>query len=125
MQNCRFIHCADNTKIDTRDKAWRTRLHMNMIKNKCFENFVPQKHITYDESMAKYFGKLRCKPFFRGELIRISYTRRYVNTINGYLVNFDLYQGKSLRKNEKYDSLIGNAVSLLFMMLEDFTWFKK
>lgn len=49
MQTCRFIYCADDTKIDTRYNAWKIRPLMIMIKNKCFENVVPQKHLTSDE----------------------------------------------------------------------------
>jgi len=61
MQICRFIHCVDSTKINAWDKAWKIRPLMNMMKDKCLENVVPQKHLAYDESMVKYFGKHGCK----------------------------------------------------------------
>lgn len=125
LQICRFIHCADNTQIDAKDKAWKIRPLMNMIKNKCLENVVPQKHLAYDESMVKYFGKHGCKQFIRGKPIRFGYKMWCVNTNDGYLVNFELYQGKDPRENEKYNSVFGKAVSPLILMLEDLPESKK
>lgn len=96
-----------------------------MIKNKCLENFVPQKHLAYDESMVKYFGKHGCKQFIRGKPIRFGYKMWCVNTNDGYLVNFELYQGEDPRENEKYNSVFGKAVSPLILMLEDLSESKK
>ncbi|KAL4132154.1 hypothetical protein QTP88_009361 [Uroleucon formosanum] len=125
LQICRFIHCADNTQIDAKDKAWKIRPLMNMIKNKCLENFVPQKHLAYDKSMVKYFGKHGCKQFIRGKPIRFGYKMWCINTNDGYLINFELYQGKDPRENEKYNSIFGKAVSPLIVMLEDLPNSKK
>jgi len=109
MQICRFIHYAKNTKIDTRDKAWKIRSLMNLIKNKCLENFVPQKHLAYNKSMVKYFGNP--KQFIRGKPIRFGYKMWCINTKDGYFVNFDLYQSKDPCENEKYNSIFSKAVS--------------
>lgn len=32
LQICRFLHCADNTKIDPNDNAWKIRHVMEMLK---------------------------------------------------------------------------------------------
>ncbi|KAG5887401.1 hypothetical protein JTB14_001591 [Gonioctena quinquepunctata] len=50
---CRFIHCAGNTKIDQTDKAWKIRPFMEMLKERCIKNFIPEKNLSYDESMRK------------------------------------------------------------------------
>jgi len=55
-----YIHCADNTQIDAKYKAWKIRPVMKIIKNKCLENVVPQKYLTYDGPMVKYSGKHGC-----------------------------------------------------------------
>jgi len=96
-----------------------------MIKNKCLKNFVPQKYLAYEESMVKYFGKHGCKQFIRGKPIRFGYKMWCVNTNDGYLVNFELYQGEDPRENEKYNSVFGKAVSPLILMLEDLSESKK
>lgn len=43
-QIMRFIHYADNTQMDSSDKAWKVRLLMNKIKLKCLQYFVPEEH---------------------------------------------------------------------------------
>lgn len=96
-----------------------------MIKNKCLENFVAQKHLAYDESTVKYFSTHGCKQFIRGKPIRFGYKMWYVNTNDGYVVNFKFYQGKDPRENEKYNSIFGKAVSPLILMLEDLPNSKK
>jgi len=61
----------------------------------------------------------------RGKPIRFGYKMWCVNTKDGYLVNFDLCQGKDPRENEKYNSVFGEAVSPLIQMLEDLPNSKK
>jgi len=53
---CKFVplYCADNTKIDTRDKTWKIGLLMNLIKNKFLDNFIFQKYLVYDELVMKH-----------------------------------------------------------------------
>lgn len=83
-------------------------------KSKCLKNFLPQKHLAYDESMVKYFGKHGCKQFIRGKPIRLGYKMWCVNTDDDYFISFELYQGKDPRENEKYNSIFEKAVSPYF-----------
>jgi DNA excision repair protein ERCC-6 len=74
LQICRFFHhCANNSEINHSDKGWKVRPLMEMLKNRCVNNFVPVEHLAYDESMVKYFGKHCCKQFIRGKPIRFGY----------------------------------------------------
>lgn len=119
LQICRFLHCADNTKINQTDKAWKIRPLMEMLKERCIKNFVPEQNLSYDESMVKYFGKHSCKQFIKGKPIRFGYKIWCINTKDGYLLNFDLYQGKSPNANSDYDMLFGKAASPLLVMLDE------
>lgn len=65
----RFLHFAENTQIDTKDKLWKLRPVINILKRKYQENYVPTANLTYDESMVEYFGKHGCKQFIRGKLV--------------------------------------------------------
>jgi DNA excision repair protein ERCC-6 len=94
LQICRFFHCANNSEINHSDRGWKVRLLMGMLKNRCVNNFVPEEHLAYDESMVKYFGKHSCKQFIRGKPIRFGYKIWSLNTKDRYLINFELYQGK-------------------------------
>ncbi|KAG5864276.1 hypothetical protein JTB14_021251 [Gonioctena quinquepunctata] len=38
LQISRFLHCADNTKIDNNDKAWKIRPSIKMMKKRCIDN---------------------------------------------------------------------------------------
>lgn len=125
LQICRFIHCADNTKIDETDRAWKIRPLMEMLKKKCTENFIPEEHLAYDESMVKYFGRHGCKQFIRGKPIRFGYKIWSLNTKDGYLVNFELYQGKGPKANTDYDKLFGKCASPLLVLLDEMPDAKK
>lgn len=119
LQICRFIHCADNTKINYNDKAWKIRPVLEMLKERCIRNFVPEENLAYDESMVKYYGRHNCKQFIRGKPIRFGYKVWSLNTKDGYLVNFELYQGKSPKANTDYETLFGKAASPLLVLLDE------
>ncbi|KAG5889889.1 hypothetical protein JTB14_032788 [Gonioctena quinquepunctata] len=116
---CRFIHSADNTKIDQTDKAWKIRPFMEMLKERCIKNFIPEKNVSYDESMVKYYGRHSCEQFIRGKPVRFGYEVWSINTKDGYLVNFDLYQGKSPKANAEYDVIFGRAASPMLIMMDE------
>lgn len=79
-QIIRYLHCADNTKPNQSDKAWKLRSLMDMIKQKFMENWIPEEHLDFDESMIKYFGRHSCKQFIRGKPIRFGYKMWCLNT---------------------------------------------
>lgn len=103
----------------------KNKTYYKCAKKKCLDYFVPQKHLAYDESLVKYFGRHGCKQFIRGKPIRFGYKMWCVNTKDGYLMNFDMYQGKDPNENENYSFTFGKAVSPLIHMLEDLPDSKK
>jgi len=116
LQICRFLHLANNIDINQNDKAWKIFPVMEMLKKKCIENFIPEQHLAYDESMVKYFGRHSCKQFICGKPIRFGYKVWCLNTKDGYLVNFELYHGKSPKANTVYEQLFGKASPLLVLI---------
>ena len=107
IQIQKYIHMADNTKINEMDRVWKLRPLMNKLKEKCLNHFQPVKNLSFDESMVKYYGRHGCKQFIRGKPIRFGYKMWCLNTNDGYLINFDLYQGKDTRGDENFDKLFG------------------
>jgi len=69
--------------------------------------------------MVKYFGRHSCKQFIRGKPIRFGYKVWCLNTKDGYLVNFELYQGKSPKANTVYEQLFGKAASPLLVLIDE------
>ena len=115
----RFIHMADNTEIDQSDKAWKLRPLMDAIKEKCLSNFQPVKHLSYDESMIRYYGRHGCKQFIRGKPICFGYKVWSLNSKDGYLLDFDLYQGNDPREDVEISKLVGKCAAPLILMLKE------
>lgn len=118
-QILRYLHCADNNKPDKADKAWKLRPLMDMIKQKFMKNWMPEQNLDYDESMVKYFGRHSCKQFIRGKPIRFGYKMWCLNAPSGYLVNFDLYQGKNPRGNIFYEQEFGKNIAPMLSMMDE------
>jgi hypothetical protein len=118
VQIMRFLHFADNTKPDMADKMWKLRPLMKLLQNKFLWLFRPTKQLDYDESMVAYFGRHGCKQFIRGKPIRFGYKVWSLNTPSGYLVNFEVYQGKNPNANTMYDVEFGKAASPLVQMID-------
>lgn len=121
----RYLHCADNTQPDANDKGWKIRPLMDKLKAAFLEHFVPEQDINYDESMVKYYGKHSCKQFIRGKPIRFGFKMWCLNSKDGYLINFDLYQGKNPRANTTDEVLYGKCSAPLKMMLREMPQNKK
>jgi len=124
-QILRFFHCADNSAPNPQDKMWKLRPLVKMVQNNCRKNFIPEQQLSFDESMIKYFGRHGCKQFIRGKPIRFGYKVWCLNTILGYLVDFEIYQGKSINVNEFYEKLFGKATAPLLGIIDNLPENKK
>ncbi|KAJ8941511.1 hypothetical protein NQ314_010380 [Rhamnusium bicolor] len=114
-----FIHMADNTKMDQSDKAWKLHPLMNALKEKFLSNFQPTQNLPYDESMIKYYGRHGCKQFIRGKPIHVGYKVWSLNSKDGYLVDFDLYQGNDPRERADISKLVGKCAAPMILMLKE------
>jgi hypothetical protein len=56
--------------------------------------YVPEQELSLDE--AKYFCKNGLKQSLRNKPIRFGYKVWVLATVSGYVVSFDLYQGKGI-----------------------------
>lgn len=118
IQIMRFLHCADNSKIDTTDKMWKLRPLITKLQSSFLKYYQPTENMNYDESMVKYYGRHHCKQFIRGKPIRFGYKVWSLNSENSYLINFDIYQGKSPNSNDAYENAFGKAAAPLVSMLD-------
>lgn len=118
VQIMRFLHCADNSKPNLDDKAWKLRPFREKLKAKYLQHYQPEKHTSYDESMIKYYGRHPCKQFIRGKPIRFGYKMWALNTTSGYLENCELYQGKNSLRQEVYEKDFEKAAAPFVSMLD-------
>nr|CAH7720602.1 unnamed protein product [Callosobruchus chinensis] len=104
----RYIHFADNNKLDTQDKMTKLPL-MNLLKLRFKNHFIPEREIDYDGSTIECYGRHGCKQFISGKPIRFGYKAWYINKKSGYLINFEIYQGtipgSANVKNVEWDSM--------------------
>jgi hypothetical protein len=68
----------------------------NHLLTKFTEMYVPEQELSHDEAMIKYFGKNGLKQAIRNKPIRFGYKVWVLATVSGYVVTFDLYQGKGI-----------------------------
>ncbi|XP_030746575.1 piggyBac transposable element-derived protein 3-like [Sitophilus oryzae] len=114
-----FIHFADNSQPDAKDKIWKLRTIMDKVKSNCLKLFEPEEHLCFDESVVKYYGRHGCKQFIRGKPIRFGYKMWCLNTPSGYVVDFEMYQGNNPRRCEEYETLFGKSAAPLVVMLDE------
>lgn len=94
-----------------------------MIQDRFLEHFVPTEHINYDESMVKYYGRHAIKQCIKIKPVPFGYKVWCVNTFTGYLVCFEIYQGKSHKSPKSSDEYIkkfGKSTAPLVHMLDEF-----
>lgn len=118
-QILRFLHLTSNDNMDPGDKLWKIRPFVDKIKGKCRRYFVAEKDLAFDESMVKYYGKHSCKQFLRAKPIRFGYKVWCLNTIMGYLIDFEIYQGKSVTPDVGIERNFGKAAAPLVKMIEE------
>lgn len=113
----RYLHLADNGKLDASDKFSKVRHVVNHINKKCQENFVAEQVISIDETMVPYFGRHSAKQFIHNKPIRFGYKLWVAATRLGYVVAFEPYQGKGT--TDKKLGLGGSVVMNLLNKLPE------
>lgn len=113
-----LMHFEDMKNFSTTDKLWKLRPLLDQLNKKFMENFVPIQHLNYDESMIAYYGRHGCKQFIRGKPIRFGFKAWCLNTFNGYLVNFEIYQGRRDSRPTNYEKTFGKCAAPMVKILD-------
>jgi hypothetical protein len=74
----------------------KVRLLIKHLQAKFTEMYSPEQQLSHDEAMIKYFGKNGLKQSLRNKPIRFGYKVWVLATISGYVVSFEMYQGKGI-----------------------------
>lgn len=109
----RFIHLADNTKIDPTDKFAKVRPMVDLCNKRFIQFGVFAHNLSIDEEMIPYFGRHSCKMFIKGKPIRFGFKAWCLTSSNGYLYNIKLYGGSS----SNYDKSIGLGADTVLSLL--------
>ncbi|KAG4075382.1 hypothetical protein HA402_009535 [Bradysia odoriphaga] len=119
----RFMHWADNSKMSETDKLWKIRPVADMIQQQFFLHFVPLEHMNFDESMVRYYGRHAIKQCIKIKPVPFGFKVWCLNTHTGYLVSFEIYQGKNhkpqfFKLNDEYVKKFGKSTAPLVHMLD-------
>ena len=88
--------CKPDKEGETPDKYKKVRMLIKHMQEKFSEMFIPEQNLSHDEAMIKYFGKHGLKQAIRNKPIRFGFKAWVLTTVSGYVVTFDLYQGKGV-----------------------------
>ena len=113
-----FIRFSDNSSLDAADKYAKVCPLIRNLTNKFIENFQPVKLLSHDEAMIEYYGKHGCKQCIRNKPIRFGYKAWCLNTDDGYLVTFDLYQGCTYEGNQQNEKIFGKCAATLLKNID-------
>jgi hypothetical protein len=97
----RYLHLADNTKLDKRDKMAKVRPMMNLLNQKFLQWGIFHEALSIDEAMIKYFGHHTAKQFIRGKPIRFGYKNWMLCAASGYCYGFDTYCGAKFKSTDE------------------------
>ena len=111
------LHFTSQTESQT-DKFFKLRPLIEHLSQKFLKYFHPKgPECDVDEAMIAYYGKHGCKQFIKGKPIRFGFKAWCLNSNNGYLANFDFYQGKS-KKSKPENSQLNKGSQVILELLE-------
>ena len=114
----KYIHFGDHAYPDENDKIWKIRKLFNAINKRCLPYATYGSDLSIEESMIPYFGRKGCKQRITNKPVRLGYKMWVLVESNGYLINFDLYQGAKGRTSTQVSPTtwgLGEKVVLLFL----------
>lgn len=114
----KYIHFAPLDGFNPNDKMWKLRPLTDRLNENFKRHFVPEQHLSYDESMIAYYGRHGCKQFIKGKPLRFGYKVWCMNSPLGYCIAFDIYQGKNHRYNPSVEAKFGKCVTPLLYMID-------
>ena len=87
------FHLCDNNNLDKNDKVAKVYPLYNVMNARCLKFRGNNSNICVDESMIPYYGRNGCKQRIQNKPIRLGYKMWVLAESNGYVVQFEPYQG--------------------------------
>lgn len=91
----RYLHFADNSKNDEKDKFYKVRPIFEVLNNTSSQFASLFNNFSIDESMIPYFGNNSSKQFIRGKPIRYGYKVWSLCSSEGFSLWSEPYCGAS------------------------------
>jgi Transposase IS4 len=87
------FHLADNQNLNASDTMAKVRPLFTKINEKCLQYFLNDECLSVDESMLPYYGRHSSKQRIMGKPIRMGYKMWVLASSDGYVLQFEPYQG--------------------------------
>lgn len=110
-----LLHINDNTTIPAgnKDKIFKIRPLVNSLNNQFDSLYHGSRELSVDESMILFKGRSSLKQFNPMKPIKRGYKICCIADQNGYVKNFQIYQGKDEIAEEKFENFgLGERVVL-------------
>jgi len=104
---------------ETPDKYKKVRMIIKHMQEKFAEKFIPEQELSHDEAMIKYFGKHGLKQAIRNKPIRFGFKAWVLTTVSGYVITFELYQGRGVGEHHEENVEAVGAASATLLDLVD------
>ena len=88
-----LLHCCDHNQFDPNEKMSKVRPLYNLINQRCLKFRFDLSFICVNESMIPYYRRHSTKQRIVGKPVRMSYKMWVLTQSNGYVLQFDPYQG--------------------------------
>ena len=62
-ETLRFLHIANSKRMDPNNRIGKLRPMMNHFQDAFQKAYIPEKQLSFDESMVAYYGRHGCKQF--------------------------------------------------------------
>lgn len=116
----KYVHLADSENLDESRKSARVLEFFKVLKDSCSQHsrFFDKSESNVDETMVEYFGRYgqALKQCILNKPIRFGYKIWSHNLPNGYLLNFNLYEGKDGHKSDLVSAYgLGAGVTMEFI----------
>ena len=117
----KFLHFQDNQDANynandpQRDRLFKVRAVLDMLKERFNNVYYPPEHITVDESLILFKGRLLFKQYIKTKRSRFGIKFFELSTADGILLDFIVYQGNmvtQLIEPEGEDWLITERIPL-------------
>jgi hypothetical protein len=119
VKKCIHFGSMEDQEGETPDRYKKIRLLIKHLQKRFAELFVPEQNLSHDEAMIKYFGKSGLKQAIRNKPIRFGFKAWVLSTVSGYVIVFELYQGKGVGQyNADNVAAVGAAGATLLDLVD-------
>lgn len=109
------LHLNDSSSMpnDTKDKLYKLRPFIDMLNLKFKSVYKGSRELSVDESMILFKGRSSLKQYNPMKPIKRGYKLWCLGDQNGYILNFQVYQGKNEQMTEEFTGMgLGERVVL-------------